>query len=82
MNSDTPSEGNSVSSGRKEDDFDGLEIHMTYQLQRRKLGMTSIDLNCDMGESYGTYVLGYDEQTVPYVTSINVACGFHASDRG
>lgn len=42
--------------------------------------MKSIDLNCDMGESYGTYVLGYDEQTMPYVTSINVACGFHASD--
>lgn len=39
-----------------------------------------IDLNCDMGESFGTYVLGYDEQAMPYVTSINVACGFHASD--
>jgi 5-oxoprolinase (ATP-hydrolysing) subunit A len=42
--------------------------------------MTAIDLNCDMGESYGTYILGYDEQTLPHVTSINVACGFHASD--
>lgn len=39
-----------------------------------------IDLNCDMGESFGTYVLGYDEQAMPHVTSINVACGFHASD--
>lgn len=42
--------------------------------------MLSIDLNCDMGESYGVYTLGYDEQAMPYVTSINVACGFHASD--
>ena len=42
--------------------------------------MKTIDLNCDMGESIGTYVLGYDEQAMPYVTSINVACGFHASD--
>jgi len=42
--------------------------------------MKTIDLNCDMGESYGTYVLGYDELAMPYVTSINVACGFHASD--
>jgi len=42
--------------------------------------MASIDLNCDMGESFGTYTLGYDEQAMPYVTSINVACGFHASD--
>ena len=39
-----------------------------------------IDLNCDMGESFGTYELGYDEQAMPFVTSINVACGFHASD--
>ena len=39
-----------------------------------------IDLNCDMGESFGTYELGYDAQAMPYVTSINVACGFHASD--
>lgn len=42
--------------------------------------MMSIDLNCDMGESYGVYTLGYDEAAMPYVTSINVACGFHASD--
>lgn len=41
-----------------------------------------IDLNCDMGESFGTYKLGYDEEAMPYVTSINVACGFHASDPG
>ncbi len=42
--------------------------------------MQTIDLNCDMGESFGTYVLGYDELAMPSVTSINVACGFHASD--
>ncbi len=42
--------------------------------------MKTIDLNCDMGESFGTYVLGYDALAMPYVTSINVACGFHASD--
>ncbi len=39
-----------------------------------------IDLNCDMGESFGVYELGYDAQAMPYVTSINVACGFHAAD--
>lgn len=42
--------------------------------------MAVIDLNCDMGESFGTYKLGYDAEAMPYVTSINVACGFHASD--
>ena len=41
--------------------------------------MMYIDLNCDMGESFGVYTLGYDEEIMPYVTSINVACGFHAS---
>ena len=39
-----------------------------------------IDINCDMGESLGVYRLGNDEDTVRYITSANVACGFHASD--
>jgi len=33
-----------------------------------------------MGESFGIYKLGFDEETMPFVTSVNVACGFHASD--
>jgi UPF0271 protein len=40
----------------------------------------SIDLNCDMGESYGAYAIGDDGAVVPFITSANVACGFHASD--
>lgn len=39
-----------------------------------------IDLNSDMGESYGIYHMGNDEELLNYVTSINVACGFHAGD--
>src|SRR5512133_838675 len=39
-----------------------------------------IDLNCDMGESFGRYKLGSDEEIMPYITSANVACGFHAGD--
>jgi UPF0271 protein len=42
--------------------------------------MVSIDLNCDMGESFGRYRLGRDEEILPYVTSVNIACGFHAGD--
>lgn len=42
--------------------------------------MKRIDLNCDMGESFGAYTLGFDQDAMPHVTSINVACGFHASD--
>ena len=39
-----------------------------------------IDITCDMGESFGVYKLGSDEEMMPYITSANVACGFHAGD--
>ena len=39
-----------------------------------------IDFNCDMGESFGAWRLGCDDQVIRYVTSANVACGFHAGD--
>ncbi len=39
-----------------------------------------IDLNCDMGESYGAWKMGNDEAILPFVTSANIACGFHGGD--
>lgn len=39
-----------------------------------------IDLNADAGESYGAWTLGNDEALFPFLTSVNVACGFHAGD--
>lgn len=39
-----------------------------------------IDINCDMGESFGAYRMGDDEKIMPFITSANVACGFHAGD--
>ncbi|ANU26691.1 LamB/YcsF family protein [Planococcus versutus] len=39
-----------------------------------------VDLNCDMGESFGAYQMGNDEEILDYVTSANIACGFHAGD--
>lgn len=42
--------------------------------------MTRIDLNSDMGESFGVYKMGDDEALLDLVTSANVACGFHAGD--
>lgn len=42
--------------------------------------MYQIDLNSDMGESFGAYKLGGDEELIKYVTSTNVACGYHAGD--
>jgi len=42
--------------------------------------MTTIDLNCDMGESFGAWTMGQDAEVLRYVSSANVACGFHAGD--
>ena len=39
-----------------------------------------VDLNADMGESFGMYKLGQDDEFMKYITSANVACGFHAGD--
>ena len=39
-----------------------------------------VDLNCDVGESFGRYTLGDDTGILPHVTSANIACGFHAGD--
>lgn len=39
-----------------------------------------LDLNADMGESYGVYSIGQDEGLMPYITSANIACGLHGGD--
>lgn len=40
----------------------------------------TIDLNCDMGESYGAWKMGADAEVMPFISSANVACGFHGGD--
>jgi UPF0271 protein len=42
--------------------------------------MKRIDLNCDMGESYGAWRMGADAEVMPHISSANVACGFHGGD--
>ncbi len=42
--------------------------------------MYRVDLNCDLGESFGRYTLGMDDRVIPLISSANVACGYHASD--
>ncbi|MBS0487466.1 MAG: LamB/YcsF family protein [Proteobacteria bacterium] len=42
--------------------------------------MNRIDLNCDMGESFGAWTMGDDAGVMPWITSANIACGFHAGD--
>ena len=40
--------------------------------------MAFADLNSDLGESFGAYTIGADEQIIPLVSSANIACGWHA----
>jgi 5-oxoprolinase (ATP-hydrolysing) subunit A len=40
----------------------------------------TFDVNCDMGESLGNWVMGADEAIMPHITTANVACGFHGGD--
>ncbi|MFZ9660896.1 MAG: 5-oxoprolinase subunit PxpA, partial [Chitinophagaceae bacterium] len=42
--------------------------------------MKTIDLNCDMGESTASRIIGNDEGIMPFITSANIACGFHGGD--
>ncbi|MBR5430079.1 MAG: LamB/YcsF family protein, partial [Firmicutes bacterium] len=42
--------------------------------------MYFVDLNADLGESFGAYTIGMDSEVLRYITSANVACGFHAGD--
>ncbi|MDN3638108.1 5-oxoprolinase subunit PxpA [Simiduia curdlanivorans] len=37
-------------------------------------------LNCDLGESFGSWTMGMDEQVMPHIDQANIACGFHAGD--
>ncbi len=42
--------------------------------------MQRVDLNCDMGESFGAWTIGMDPEVIAHITSANIACGFHAGD--
>lgn len=42
--------------------------------------MYHVDLNCDLGESFGAFKMGMDDQVIPFISSANIACGYHAGD--
>ena len=42
--------------------------------------MHMVDINSDLGEAFGSYPLGLDREIIPYVSSVNIACGWHAGD--
>jgi UPF0271 protein len=51
-----------------------------HQAQEDSSVKPKIDINCDLGESFGRFKVGHDAQIMPFITSANVACGFHAGD--
>jgi 5-oxoprolinase (ATP-hydrolysing) subunit A len=53
----------------------GLSAHDATKTMR-------VDLNSDVGESFGAYTIGQDPILLPHITSANIACGFHAGDPG
>ena len=42
--------------------------------------MKTVDLNSDLGESFGAYTIGCDSEVLKFISSANIACGFHAGD--
>ena len=58
----------------------------SYYTQKISLGgrtkkmQKKVDLNSDVGESFGVYKIGFDEEVIPLISSANIACGFHAGD--
>ena len=42
--------------------------------------MYKVDLNSDLGEGFGAYTIGLDNEVIAHVSSVNVACGYHAGD--
>ena len=42
--------------------------------------LEKFEINCDMGEGFGKWKMGPDEEIMPYIDRVNVACGFHAGD--
>lgn len=54
--------------------------HGSRMVNNTAQSIERIDLNCDMGESFGSYILGMDEEVIHHISSANIACGFHAGD--
>src|ERR1700682_4439221 len=52
----------------------------TDPLAQGDTDMTTIDLNCDLGEGFGAWEMGNDAAMIELATSVNIACGFHAGD--
>src|SRR4029077_4846487 len=58
----------------------GEALHRAARHRVELRPMTTIDINCDMGESYGAWKIGADAALMPFISSANIACGFHGGD--
>lgn len=55
-------------------------VDLGHQRDAVKMTKKTIDLNCDLGESFGVYTIGKDDRVMAYISSANIACGGHAGD--
>src|SRR5699024_4115787 len=60
--------------------YSNLKLALHLNPNRRE-NMYTVDINCDMGESFGSYTMARHEDSLECVTSANIACGVHAGDR-
>ena len=61
--------------------LDTFLLPIDHKIVRPKEGFRmKIDISADVGESFGRWKLGYDEELMEYISSANVACGFHGGD--
>ena len=67
-------------SGGSRQDHDGLRRGLATTHTRIIRRVQRIDLNGDVGESFGPYTMGDDKAMLRHITSANVACGFHGGD--
>src|SRR6201994_2957597 len=74
MSRATPSVRRIPRHGRRRYQINNLNIRTA------EMPMTTIDLNCDLGESFGPWEMGNDAAMIELATSVNVACGYHAGD--
>ena len=57
-----------------------MPTYLAVNMKKEAVTMKKVDLNSDLGESFGAYKIGCDEDVIRCVTSANIACGWHAGD--
>ena len=58
----------------------GLQNQKPSKKEKERFLCYQVDLNSDLGESFGAYTIGLDQDVIAHVSSANIACGYHAGD--